>query len=133
MNRQIPFDDIDKRQEKKQLKQRLTKAIRQLTKQLKNPGNQEKMMEFIGCLSYNGFTDVNRLPYYSADAPFCKSSKKVLCLFALVCAIVQNWWMYSQEDFSFEDMSIDVERLENLQLDKCSISGNIREGYYLES
>lgn len=136
MNRQIPFDDIDKRKEKKQLKQRLAKAIRQLAKQLMNPGNQEKMLMFVNCLAFGGFTDVNCLPYYSIDAPFCKSAKKVECLFALICSIVQDWWMYLQEDLEVEAITKSIEVLERIsekQLINYKVIGNTKNGFKLES
>lgn len=133
MTNRIPFDDIDKRQEKRQLKKRLHQAIKQLANQLRNPADKEKMLKFVDCLSYTGFTDVSVLSYYSPDAPLCKVNNKNECLFSQVCAVIQNWWMYSQEDFAFEDMLVDVERLEKIQLNKCFVNGNIREGYYLES
>lgn len=133
MTNRTPFEDIDKRREKRQLKQRLHQAIKQLANQLRNPADKEKMLRFINCLEYTGFTDVSVLPYYSPDAPLCKHNNKNECLFSSVCAVIQNWWMYQQEDFDTEDIQIDIERLEKIELQKCSVSGNLIEGYYLEN
>ena len=131
---EIKFNDPDFHQQKRKFNQQIREMIFKFYRIIPRSQNRDVLLKFADCINPGKSLDVTKLPYVGKKHN-AKTQNKIECLFALISWIIQQYWIWCENNVKVSAIEGDLRFLNQIYksgLDQYQIQGDLVKGYYLE-
>lgn len=128
------FPDFSATKFKNQLNADILIALNLIEKATRHPANKIKVHEYRNALCYNNDDSLLPMPL-SKKEPRAAKPNKELCVFALLTALIQEWWAYcdnpAEEAIRCYEYIDELKAIADKGIANHTILGDLKKGFYL--